>query len=170
MPLITSNVALFMDLYGGSSQNRTGDTGIFSPLLYQLSQLHRCSQLHPVTSYNPIEQQIPNLGGGGSNPILIVCINHRLQCSQLHQSSPLWISTFSLNHSLVEWQEAIISTNFTSVSDGLALSVSMVANDGWVIDSTLQNCLCVIPICLRTSAILWPFVWSLTVYHQLRGL
>ena len=32
-------ISYLIDKYGGQGQNRTADTGIFSPLLYQLSYL-----------------------------------------------------------------------------------------------------------------------------------
>jgi hypothetical protein len=36
---LDSHLAVNKDYFGGQGQNRTADTGIFSPLLYQLSYL-----------------------------------------------------------------------------------------------------------------------------------
>ena len=57
--LKTGNLYL-IDKYGGQGQNRTADTGIFSPLLYRLSYLANLQARHGAKLWTVTELNLIN--------------------------------------------------------------------------------------------------------------
>ena len=47
---------VFLEMFGGQGRDRTGDTRIFSPLLYQLSYLAPCVKMVGAQGFEPWTQ------------------------------------------------------------------------------------------------------------------